>query len=157
MSLNADDSRLTAVKTLLRSTDQFQLWKARVTAACWSSARRDIFTVTDDQCIEAINAAEKGEQKNDWVGKSWLILINSLHDDLFIKVAHIEQGHIAAQVTINPRQLLAELGDHADVCFFISRSVFALCHQGRYMSRRTLKFCRLLMIRWPQSRRRWTH
>jgi Integrase core domain/Zinc finger C-x8-C-x5-C-x3-H type (and similar) len=97
MSLNAEDSRPPAIAVKpLRTIDQYHVWKLRVAAACWSVARRDIFVITDTHCVDATIAFEKNEIKQDWVGKCWAILINSLHDDLFIKVAHIPQGHIAS-------------------------------------------------------------
>ena len=59
-------------------------------------ARRDIFTVTDAQCVDNVSAVEKNESKHDWVAKSWTILINSLHDEIFMKIAHVEHGHITS-------------------------------------------------------------
>ena len=82
MSANIEDSRF-AFKTLLRTADQYPIWKQRLRAVCWGCVKQDIFDVTDDQCVAAINAFEKSEGK-DWVGKSWMMLTNSLHDDLFV-------------------------------------------------------------------------
>src|SRR6478672_7585225 len=102
MSLNSasvDDAKILIAKAPLRTTDQYPLWKFRITAACWAVARRDIFDLTDDHCLDAVNAFERGDTKIDWVGKCWLLLINSLHDDLFLRVAHVEQGCIASFLT----------------------------------------------------------
>jgi len=37
MSLS-DDQRHPTTKILLRSADQYELWKARITALCWASS-----------------------------------------------------------------------------------------------------------------------
>lgn len=95
MSLSSDDLR-PAVAKPLRTSDQYYLWKARITHACWSAARRDIFTVSDENCVDNINAVEKGESKHDWVSKCWTLLIGSIHDEVLMKVSHIEHGHIAS-------------------------------------------------------------
>ena len=84
------------MRITLRTIDQYSVWRARVHGYCWATTRRDVFSVTDDQCVEATNAFEKGESKHDWVGKAWITINSSLHDDLFMKVCHIEQGHLAS-------------------------------------------------------------
>ena len=38
------------------------------------------------------NEAPEGPQ--DWVGKCWLIITSSLHDDVYRKVSHVPRGHI---------------------------------------------------------------
>ena len=86
MSLTPDSVEKTSVKTLLRTADQFQLWKARCSAACWSIAKLNIFDVTDGDCSEAKN--------HEWVAKSWLLITQALHDELFMKVSHVPHGQI---------------------------------------------------------------
>jgi hypothetical protein len=63
----------------------------------------DVFSITDIACI-AINDALKAvaelkedssdSRKKDTVGKCWTIITSSLHDDLFIKLVHVEPGRI---------------------------------------------------------------
>ena len=88
MSLNSDDLRSASVKPLW-TLDQYFLWKARITHVCWGTSKRDIFTVSDENCVDNINAVEKGESKHDWVSKCWTLLIGSMHDEVFMKVSHI--------------------------------------------------------------------
>ena len=95
MSLNDSDASA-KVKIVLKNPEQYQLWKARVTAACWAATRQNIFEVKDETCVQALAAFEHGELKNDWVGKCWLIITSSLHDDLFLKIAHVSPGHVGA-------------------------------------------------------------
>jgi len=94
MSLNDSDAT-TKVKIILKNAEQYQLWKARVSAACWAATRQDIFEVTDQTCLRALEGFDKGEVKHDWVGKCWIIITSSLHDELFLKTAHVRSGHIA--------------------------------------------------------------
>ena len=97
MSLNVlPDEARNPVRITFRTIDQYSVWRARVHNYCWATTRRDVFSVTDDQRVEATNAFEKGESKHDWVGKAWITINSSLHDDLFMKVCHIEQGHLAS-------------------------------------------------------------
>ena len=96
MSLNADSADVKRVKILLRSADQFLLWKARCAAACWSVAKQNIFEATDDDCDTATEECKKDPKLPDWVGKCWLIITLALHDELFMKVAHVQHGHIAS-------------------------------------------------------------
>ena len=35
---------------VLRTADQYPMWKARVGDLCWSATGKDIFGVTDEQC-----------------------------------------------------------------------------------------------------------
>ena len=80
------ESPSTVPKLLLRSADQYSLWKARASAACWSITQRDVFAVTDEQC--GFGALEEGQERKipEWVGKAWMALIGSLHDKLFIRL-----------------------------------------------------------------------
>ena len=64
---------------------------------CWTCFKPNIFEVTDVQCVDAVNKSEKGEGK-DWVGKSMQIIMASLHDDLFMKVQHIDPSQIESLI-----------------------------------------------------------
>jgi len=85
MSLNSsapseDNNR---VRIILRTADQYSLWHARVSHACWAATHRDVFKVSDEDCMELL-AQVAEEQKEgrkvqlDWVGKSWQIITSSL-------------------------------------------------------------------------------
>ena len=93
MSLSADSVDDKRVKIVLRSADQYLLWKARCAAACWSVAKQNIFEVTDEECDTASEESKKDPRPTDWVGKCWLIITLALHDELFMKVAHVEQPY----------------------------------------------------------------
>ena len=112
MSLN--DNPAGALKAPLRSADQYHIWKARITASCWSVAKKNIFNITDKQCDEAVDSFNKEEVKGsdaDWVGKSWLLITSTLHDDLFMKVAHIKHGHIASLLAEIRAALLVNIAE----------------------------------------------
>ena len=76
--------------------DQYDIWKARVTDACWSATLMNVFDVTDEK--SAISELEKkvpdNKHKFEWVGKCWTILTSSLHDDLYRRVNHTPRGFI---------------------------------------------------------------
>ena len=114
MSVNSEDTRSVTVRPL-RTADQYNLWKARVSSACWTVAPQNIFEVTDAQCVDATVAAERGELKNDWVGKCWTVLINSLYDDIFMKIAHIEHGHIKALIVEIHAALLIDSSEDGQI------------------------------------------
>jgi len=76
------------VKVLLKSADQFSLWKARVGAAIWAATNKDVFAVGEDE----------KDPENKWMGKAWMILTSSLDDELFMKLAHVPQGNIPAML-----------------------------------------------------------
>ena len=107
----------TSPKMLLKTADQYLVWKSRVSDACWAATHRDPFAVEDTDCKRGLDAyiaaqetrvkAAKGdapEGPQDWVGKCWLIITSSLHDDLYRKVSHVNRGSI--------QSLLAEI-NHA--------------------------------------------
>jgi hypothetical protein len=110
MSLTAamTDAPATA-KITLRTADQYTMWKARVTDACWAATHKDPFQIKDDDCKAALkdfdaaqeqkSKAKKGDAPTgppDWVGKMWMIITGSLHDDIYRKVSHIQRGYIAS-------------------------------------------------------------
>jgi hypothetical protein len=102
---------------VLKTADQYDMWKARVTDACWAACHRNVFDLSDNDCKTGLalydEAAErKAKSKKgdtdlvvgppDWVGKCWIIITQSLHDDVYRKVSHIPRGAI--------RSLLLEVG-----------------------------------------------
>ena len=52
------DRSSNAVKITLRTADQYQIWKARATAACWGATRLEVFELSDEKC-DLISAAFK--------------------------------------------------------------------------------------------------
>jgi hypothetical protein len=110
------ETSATAVKVLLRTADQYMVWKSRVADACWAATHKDVFALDDGDCKRGIDAfikaqedrakvpkAEAPEGPIDWVGKCWLIITSSLHDDLYRKI-NVPRGMI--------KQLLVEV-EHA--------------------------------------------
>ena len=109
MSLtSATDS---SAKIILRTADQYHLWKARVHAACWAATRLRVFDLKDQDCIalmdnfkpkgkggdeSKIGEKADGPYSRDVIGKAWSIVTQSLHDELFIKLIHVEQGLIGS-------------------------------------------------------------
>ncbi len=58
---------------ILRTADQYDIWRARVADACWSATCKDVFTISDEECKLAIQTLEaksdKGDKSSEWVGK----------------------------------------------------------------------------------------
>ena len=88
MSLNAFDAAAANVPAL-KTVDQFLAWRTRVLNKCWATTGRDVSLLSDEVCIKAVMAEndQKESDKSHWVGKCWLIITGSLHDDLLMKVA----------------------------------------------------------------------
>ena len=105
MSLNVSSSAAAGVglKCVLKTADQYDMWKARVSDACWCATTKDVFNVSDEECKKAIAVLEdpevKGEPKGEWVGKCWTIITSSLHDDVYMKVTHVSRGLIKSLLT----------------------------------------------------------
>ena len=79
----------------LRTADQHDAWRARVADRCWTKTGKDILLVTDNACTTALQADQREDAKGDehkWVAKCWEVITKSLHDDVLLKVAHIERG-----------------------------------------------------------------
>ncbi len=98
-----DHSGRSARVPVLKTADQYHAWCTRVTDKCWALTGKDITLLSDDLCQKAMTAALESpnyDQAN-WVGKCWITITGSLHDDLLIKVAHVSRGHI--------KTLLAEI------------------------------------------------
>ena len=78
---------------VLRTADQYPMWKARVGDVCWSATGRDVFAVTDDECKAVIKVVEdpaaERKAKDEWLTKCWNIVTNSIHDDVYRKVNHV--------------------------------------------------------------------
>lgn len=117
MSLNADSATEDAASThkpkiILKTGEQYYLWKERVSTVCWTLTRLDVFALTDANCEELIKIyderkSEKDKAKQDLplaarvdvVGKSWDILTSYLSDELFMKVSHVQKGKIASLIS----------------------------------------------------------
>ena len=97
MSANATSGLEDRVRIVLRTADQYYLWKARINASCWAATRIDVFSVTDTFCRKKMEdyVAEEKVDRADPIGKCWTLITQSLHDDLFLKLVHVEHGLIA--------------------------------------------------------------
>jgi len=100
-----------SVKVVLRTADQYNLWKVRVSASCWAATRKHVFNITDEDCDEASAAYERGDTKLDWVGKSWMIITSAIHDDLIMKLSHVEDGKIASLIEEIRSALLVNIAE----------------------------------------------
>src|SRR5437868_6886461 len=116
MSLDAmaltQDAVAGKVGITLKTADQYDVWQARVADVCWAATHRSVFEVTDDECKHAVEAyldaaekrsrAKKGDDTpavpQDWVGKCWLIITTSLHDDVYRKLSFTRRGAIASLI-----------------------------------------------------------
>src|SRR6185437_1566988 len=97
--------------TILKTADQYQIWKARVTDVCWVATHRNVFELTDDDCVAGLKEYEpeqktdksgkEAKKPEDWVGRCWMIITASLHDEVYLKVNHVRRGLI--------QSLLAEI------------------------------------------------
>jgi hypothetical protein len=97
------DTSSTKCAVLLKTADQYDIWKARVSDACWCATLKDVFTVSDEECKASIAALEAKDQKDkhlhEWVGKCWTVVTASLHDDVYRKVNHVSRGLIKSLLT----------------------------------------------------------
>ena len=112
MSLIANDSGVgsstdTPLKIILKTGEQYNIWKARISSACWALTRADVFSLTDEQCVQMMEARDAAEGKDVRggfapdiyiIGKCWSVLTSHLSDDLFLKTAHVKKGHIATLI-----------------------------------------------------------
>jgi hypothetical protein len=105
-----DDSR---VRIILRTADQYHLWRARVNASCWAATRVQVFTITDDECNKFMHkyADEKADTRQDIIGKCWTLITTSLHDELFLKLVHVEHGLIASLMSEIRSALLVNIAE----------------------------------------------
>jgi hypothetical protein len=109
MSLTSAMTESSTLKcsVLLRTADQYPIWKSRVTDACWAATHKDVFAITDEDCkiavgdFEAAATAKMAKKKGeapvgppDWVGKCWMIITSALHDDVYSKISHVRRGAI---------------------------------------------------------------
>ena len=86
-----------SAKIVLKSADQYHLWKARIHAACWAATRLAVFDITDEECARLSKTFDESKAENksrDVVGMAWTIITQSLHDELFIKLVHVKSGLI---------------------------------------------------------------
>ena len=65
---------------------------------CWAKTNVSIFDVKAEECVlERKDKNKKDKDKeDDWVGRCWMLISKSLHNDLFVKVAHVQAGNIPA-------------------------------------------------------------
>jgi hypothetical protein len=88
---------------VLRTADQYDMWKARVADVCWSATGKDVFAVTDDDCkaVMALIGDPAAEKKMgyEWLTKCWNLVTNSLHDDVYRKVNHVTRGLLQTLLT----------------------------------------------------------
>ena len=89
----------------LRTADQYEAWRIRIADKCWGKTGKDILNVTDAVCAAALHKLRTEESKgtkealaivnaNEWVTQCWVTITKSLHDDILMKVAHVERGQI---------------------------------------------------------------
>ena len=99
MSLNLDaDPSGTGPKwkpPILRTADQYELWKKRIGDACWSATGKDVLNLDDDDCETAMENVGDDREANMWVFRCWIITA-SLHDDIYRKVSHVKRGMVVA-------------------------------------------------------------
>ena len=99
----------------LRTADQHDAWRIR-TDKCWAKTGRDILTLTDNVCRAAVQKLHAEENKKPdviasiaanfgWVSTCWLTITESLHDDILMKVAHVERGCIDVNTEVGPLRL----------------------------------------------------
>jgi len=85
--------------------DQYEAWRIRIADKCWGKTGKDILNVTDAVCAAALHKLRTEESKgtkealaivnaNEWVTQCWVTITKSLHDDILMKVAHVERGQI---------------------------------------------------------------
>jgi transposase InsO family protein len=88
---------------VLKTVDQYDIWKGRVSDACWSATLKNLFEISDDDCKAAIRKLEEKDPKEkhlyDWVGKCWNIITSSIHDEVYRRVNHVPRGLIQSLLT----------------------------------------------------------
>ena len=100
MSLTPTSAAASKCSVILKTADQYDIWKSRVTDACWCATAKNVFNLSDDECKHAIELLEHPDTKPehkaaaDWVGKCWTIITTSLHDEVYVKVTHVSRGLI---------------------------------------------------------------
>jgi len=98
LGMTVQSPRTKPFLVILKTADQYDLWKARIADACWAATGLDLFTVDDDDCDTALMGLAGGDAEErkqyDWLNKMWLLVTGSLHDDLYRKVHHVKRGMI---------------------------------------------------------------
>lgn len=108
MSLTAKSSAASKCAVLLKTADQYEIWKSRVSDACWCATTKNVFNISDEECKAAIALLEDPETKSEhragaeWLGKCWTIITISLHDEVYLKITHVSRGLL--------KSLLSEIG-----------------------------------------------
>ena len=94
---------------VLKTADQYDLWKARVSDACWAATHKNLFDVSDEDCKATLAAFEDAAERKakakkpdevvqgpqDWVAKCWMIVTGSLHD-VYRKVCQVPRGFLCS-------------------------------------------------------------
>lgn len=102
--MNAERTSVATSNTVfLKTADQFDMWKIRITDACWHSTSKDVMHLTDQECVDALHDYDAKDPKAKtpspkpspcWVTQCWMIITSSIHDDLYKRVAHVPRGRI---------------------------------------------------------------
>src|SRR5690349_3773284 len=90
----------TRSRVILRSAENYDIWRIRVSAECWAATRKELFEISQEQ-VDAFNSEiktaptkkDKTGLDYDWVTQIWGILTTSLHDELLLKTRHITKGN----------------------------------------------------------------
>jgi hypothetical protein len=46
---------------MLKTADQYDVWRSRVADACWAATAKDVFMLADDECTRAQQALEEAK------------------------------------------------------------------------------------------------
>jgi hypothetical protein len=100
-----------ATKLVLKTADQYELWKARIEAVCWTYCHTNIFEVTNKAAYDALES--KDSKEIEWVGKCWLTIVGSLDSDLFQKLMHVRKGEFQTLFAEISSALLINMAEDA--------------------------------------------
>ena len=92
---------LTQPRVILKTGEQYAVWKERVSILCWSLTKVDVFQLTDLECAHLTRAYQdrkEGDHVIDVVGKCYPILTSYLSDEMLLKVAHVPKGQIGSLI-----------------------------------------------------------
>ncbi len=60
-----------AIMVKLRTSDQYDLWRARIADDCWAKTGKDLFSIDEDDCDTALLALAGGDEEErrlyDWL------------------------------------------------------------------------------------------
>jgi hypothetical protein len=65
-----------------------------MTLRCWVIINKNVFDLSNADCKAAMKTLDQKDpsKREDWITRVWVILSTSLHDDLLLRVVHIEPG-----------------------------------------------------------------